>query len=1590
MMILKSIVMSRIIVTLSVLWLSAVFNLAFAQQVCDSSFSRYDLEVDDPDWSHEIFDEPRWRCAVSQTVATTLVTERAQTSFGSFGQALSYCQQQAFSGGFYDPGKLYDLAAKQKDLLEIVNESGENSRACVLIGNGPDATRTLREIGGYSIGVAPRGYVYASGTLHGGEQFDFALLVPLEEAVSGIVSSISLEYVPEIEVSHCFDPLCSPTATSLSQYQHSPIEPELGTVDYSLPIFSSAFPGLVPMSLHYSSHAAISQRDDTYHSSASDRFALNDIKSWHLSYDKKQIHANLGEGTFDFSNDPKQIFILTPNEDRLVFEKQGNSNTWVNVSHPGVTTVVTHLGGGEYEARRPDGYFEQYNVLGRLTLIHYPDGRELTFTEGIDHTGPSPFYRDIVQNYPEATARVYRSIRGYPMVVQSQENPDYRYEFVYDDIGANFPVLQQIIRPDGSTFTIDQRRKSDDTRDGGLLLLDQIRLNSTPIVTIGYDGDNKATSFETLNQEAFSAIYHSDSSSTIESSYGAVYQLSTEAVDVKEADFWGMLKTRNIAQTSCSGCDFSQSSTYQDGLLSSQSRTGILPFSASYDTDGLLDTLTLDGSKQRQYDWDSDNRLLNGVTGTDIVPLTMKYTDNLISSVALNSGGQDSVTYETPRLNGQVTSVSGFGQEKITFNYTSQGFAEGQSNRTNSSYGYTKHNFLGQPETITDPNGLELSIKYDIMGRVENIRRNGVEKMIAQYTPEGQLDVMTLNGDTLTYVYDDDLKVESVTNQDGREFVFDYHSNGLLAGTTDSHGGVSRQVSTDYGPEGEVETVTVPLSTGAQKTDYNRRGQITDYQDGDNDTKYYYDAKHHLETVTHNGENTNYRYDDLGRLKKVSNALIGTDFDYNDLGQTTLESNPNWGNIIYEYDDSQRLDQRQSPERLVDYGYDDSDRIDQITYSDRQGVAETVVANYVYDKDADGSENAAQGRLRETGNGYARNGYRYNQFGNLTRQQIGVNASQEAGSVGFSTEVEYDYDPQDRLTFMRYPSGAEITYDRDPNDGRVRNILRNGQVLATLDYKSQLLPATEWDWGNGISSNREFDDRTRIESMSTQNASDASGTAALFTQSYVYDGKQNLRTLTTGGTLPVGGNQSFDYDSQNRLAQASGSYGTLIYNYDANGNRRLLTENRLRTGNYYHFGTDQLRFTVDANRLLTQFIYDQDGHQTDQYQYQYQGGVLTQLGHRQLEYNGAGRLEAVYEEGEEIARYTYDVNGRRVTKRIGDDLIKFYYDAQGRLLEEVTVDGTLIRQYIYSDENELVAFYSAEVGELLYVHTDYQGAPLFVTDGAQQVVWSAQRRPYGETTVTTQQVELPLRFSNQYYDEETGYHYNEQRYYDPSVGRYLRTDPIGIAGGLNPYSFALNNPLKYVDPDGRYALPSFGSFNFNGVSAEDFAIGGLNSSIDTVAGIIHEASFGYFEFSDRQSSPAFQYGQHLTYIGGVAALVKAGGKFATKGIPDSALVVRGGNEANQAAAKINSAIGPSRTPGVEGFSAQCNGGTCLSTLAGVLKNKQVGVTTAGDIRKAGGDVITTPGFGNHVTVTNLSGEAASPLFKVVKNPNPAK
>ena len=109
--------------------------------------------------------------------------------------------------------------------------------------------------------------------------------------------------------------------------------------------------------------------------------------------------------------------------------------------------------------------------------------------------------------------------------------------------------------------------------------------------------------------------------------------------------------------------------------------------------------------------------------------------------------------------------------------------------------------------------------------------------------------------------------------------------------------------------------------------------------------------------------------------------------------------------------------------------------------------------------------------------------------------------------------------------------------------------------------------------------------------------------------------------------------------------------------------------------------------------------------------------------------------------------------------------------------------------------------------EIHYVHTDHLGTPIMMTDEHQVITWQARYTPFGLAVVDSgSTTELNLRFPGQYFDQETGFHYNYFRDYDPSTGRYLQSDPIGLHGGINTFVYALGNPLKYLDRFGLWVM----------------------------------------------------------------------------------------------------------------------------------------------------------------------------------------
>jgi RHS repeat-associated protein len=175
---------------------------------------------------------------------------------------------------------------------------------------------------------------------------------------------------------------------------------------------------------------------------------------------------------------------------------------------------------------------------------------------------------------------------------------------------------------------------------------------------------------------------------------------------------------------------------------------------------------------------------------------------------------------------------------------------------------------------------------------------------------------------------------------------------------------------------------------------------------------------------------------------------------------------------------------------------------------------------------------------------------------------------------------------------------------------------------------------------------------------------------------------------------------------------------------------------------------------------------------------------------------------------ERTGTYRYDSLGRRIgkTSEINGQNEHKHFLWQGlRMLREETPRQSSL--YVYEpgsyaplarlDQNE-----GEEENKLYYFHTDQIGTPLEMTDVDGSIVWQATYKAWGEVeTFVVNKVEQNLRFQGQYFDDETGLHYNTFRYYDPQVGRFITQDPIGLAGGINTYLYTIS-PTQEVDPLG--------------------------------------------------------------------------------------------------------------------------------------------------------------------------------------------
>jgi RHS repeat-associated protein len=189
-------------------------------------------------------------------------------------------------------------------------------------------------------------------------------------------------------------------------------------------------------------------------------------------------------------------------------------------------------------------------------------------------------------------------------------------------------------------------------------------------------------------------------------------------------------------------------------------------------------------------------------------------------------------------------------------------------------------------------------------------------------------------------------------------------------------------------------------------------------------------------------------------------------------------------------------------------------------------------------------------------------------------------------------------------------------------------------------------------------------------------------------------------------------------------------------------------------------------------------------------------------------YSDEGRLKTI--SGGATATYQHNALGERVKKVASATTTYFVYDEAGQLIGEYDCSGNLIQETVWLNGIPVATLRPNGSGiDVYYVHTDHLNTPRRVTRPSDNViVWRWDSDPFGTTAANENpdgdatSFTYNLRFPGQYRDAETGLNYNYFRDYDPVIGRYIESDPIGLRGGLNPYVYAGTSPVLFVDPDG--------------------------------------------------------------------------------------------------------------------------------------------------------------------------------------------
>jgi RHS repeat-associated protein len=544
---------------------------------------------------------------------------------------------------------------------------------------------------------------------------------------------------------------------------------------------------------------------------------------------------------------------------------------------------------------------------------------------------------------------------------------------------------------------------------------------------------------------------------------------------------------------------------------------------------------------------------------------------------------------------------------------------------------------------------------------------------------------------------------------------------------------------------------------------------------------------------------THFAYDAQDNLTQVNDPRgVITRYQYDGLGNLTHLLSPDSGSSTYKHDAAGNITQKTDARGIVtSFTYDALNRLT----ARRFPAKPQLDTRFHYDAVAEGNKGIGRLTAIEDINGMLN--YTYDEQGNLTGQRhIPANEATRSDILG------YGYDEANRLSRIDYPSGISIDYLRN-TAGQVSQVQMRVGTDEPISFARDLAylpfgPLKSLTWNNGTTLQRSHDQDYRLTAQ----------TVAGWSNIYDRDANGNITQIQSS----LLGDLNYSYDALDRLTEETNASQQQTFTYDAVGNRTSKSLMPLIEGQLQDNAVTTYRYGASNNRL-TQI--------DDQVVIADAAGNLTQdRADRQLTYDEQNRLSSVKNGSLTLAEFHYNALGQRIRKVTPQGVTTFLYGLDGQLLGETRLDSEgkklTSQYYVWLDGLPLGGVsvnYDAK-GTLanstqFYLHSDHLNTPRIATNASQHTVWHWKSDAFGVGEASGS-LTLNLRFPGQYYDVESGLSYNYFRDYDLQTGRYVESDPIGLAGGLNTYGYVLGNPLKFYDPLGLDTLIAEGAVRIPG------------------------------------------------------------------------------------------------------------------------------------------------------------------------------